>query len=399
MRKTNSGPLACPLVGLLFACALASACQRAPEVAREHLRRGDAELAEGHYAQALAAYSHAREVAPADPDVQNAMMRARVHLIAESAARLNPDAFEDARYEASYLLEMDKPRAPVYLTALGNVLLRQGDIEAAKIKFAEALAVDSNSALAHTALGLALMSRKESASQAKTQFELALKAKPTDAGALIGLGQIEVAEGNLAGAADHFEAALRVRDDLEARLGLASARAQQQKHADAIPHFQRAVELAPKNADALGGLGQSLLAVGKAADAERALRAAIEARRDPNTLIALGFALSQQKKAGSALDVFLAVLADDPSSPPALFGAGSANEDLGRKEQAIELYRRLLAIEPNGPARSAVADLQRDAQKRLNALAPPEPADKDEKKEAPKQPARAPVRRNNEVVF
>lgn len=340
------------------------------------MKRGDAALAEGRYAQALAAYSHARELAPTDPAVQRAMMQARVHLIAESAARISPDALDDARYEAQYLLDNDKDRAHVYLTALGNVLFRQGDVEGAKVKLAEAIKADPASPLAHAALGAVLMSRNDSASasQAKAEFELALKVKPDFVGALVGLGKIKLAEGDLPGAVDRLEAALRAGDDFGVRMALGRARVLQQRAGDAAAHFQRAVELDPKSPDALSALGQALVNAGRPEDAERALRAAILARPDVESSIALGFALARQRKSEQALAVFGQVLSNDPAAAPALYGAGTTSEDLGRKEQALEYYRRLLAIPAAGPERQMIVDLQRDAQGRSAALSAAAPS-------------------------
>jgi tetratricopeptide (TPR) repeat protein len=353
---------------LLLVSSLGLACNQAPELSREHLRRGDAALAEGHYAQALAAYGHARDIAPSDPEVQRAMMRARVHLIAERAARLNPDALEDARYEASFLLETDKPRAPIYLTALGNVLARQGDSDGAKVKFAEAIAIDPTSALAHTALGIELMKRKETASQAKTELLLALKSRPSGFETLAALGQLELGEGDLVGGADHLESALKISDDFEVRMALGNARVAQQKPAQAAVSFQRAVELNPKSVEALSALGQALLKADRPAEAERALVAAAQMRPGPEVETALGFALVRQKKAAAALGVFSRLLAQDERSAPALFGAGSASEELGQKEQAVAFYQRLVALPPGGPEHQS--NLQREAQNRVAALAP-----------------------------
>ncbi len=364
-RRSLARGLRATTVALL--ASLAWACSAPPEDAFAHLRRGDAALAEGRYAQALAAYGHARELAPTDASVQRAMMRARVHLVAEDAARIAPDAFEDARYEAGVLLESDKPRAHVYLTALGNVLLRQGDVEGAKVKFAEALAADASSPLAHTALALVLMSRKEGAAQAKAELELALKARPGHPKALIALGQLLLAEGDATGASARLEEALRAGDDFGARMALGNARSQQQKPAEAAEQFQRAAQLDPKSAEALGALGQALLGAGRPEDAERALRASAQLRPDTGTATALGFALAQQKRTDQALGIFAQVLAEDAGAASALYGAGMASEVLGKNDQALDYYRRLLGLGSRGKDRQLV-DLQREAQGRVTAL-------------------------------
>src|SRR4051812_37616311 len=99
----------------VIASALACACTQTPELVLEHTRRGDALLAEGKYAQAIAAYNHARDLAPHDAMVQRALMRARVHALAENPARLVPEAIDEARYEAQLMADLDKPREAVYL--------------------------------------------------------------------------------------------------------------------------------------------------------------------------------------------------------------------------------------------------------------------------------------------
>ncbi len=365
-----SGSLLVRAAALAVTLALA-ACKASPDLAEEHLRRGDAALAQGHYAQALAAYGHAREIAPSDSIVQRAMMVARVHLIAESAARIAPEAIEDARYEATLLLDGDKARAHVYLTALGNILLRQGDIEGAKAKYKEAIAADPRSALAHTALGLALMARKEDAALAKAEFALSLQVKPADARALTGLGQMELAEGDVARAVDHLEAALRVSDDFEARMALGTAHLRRQQPEGAVPHFRRAAEMDPKNAAAFASLGQALLAANDPEQAERALRASLELRPDVDTEVAFGYSLARQKKTEAALATFLHILSADPLDPSALHGAGVTSEELGRKDQAIDLFRRLVSLPPGGSQAKLLADLQRSATTHLAALAPP----------------------------
>lgn len=374
--------------GALLAVLFSAACGQTPALEEEHLRRGDAALAEGRYAAALTAYNHARDLAPTDPGVQRGLMRARVHLVAESASRLASDALEDARYEAQLLLDTDKARAPVYLTALANVLYRQGDVEGAKRKLTQALEIDSGSVLAHTALGVISMSRKEGAAQAKVELEAALKTKPDHAPALVALGQIKLAEGDLVAAVDRFEAALRVADDFTARMALGSARVQQQKPEQAIEHFQRAVQLDPKSAEARSSLGQALLSANRADEAERALRTAVQLEPEPTTQIALGFALVREKKLDQARALFGRILVQDPGAAGALFGAGMASEELGHKEEALAYYQRLLSIPSAGRERQMLADIQRDAQSRVASLTATAPSASAGAAKAPPAPAK-----------
>ncbi|MDI3282671.1 tetratricopeptide repeat protein [Polyangium sp. 15x6] len=369
-RRTAARAAACQaaLRPLLLVAALAGGCDALPDLAVTHLDRGDRALAEGRYGEALAAYAHAHELAPHDPRVQRAQMRARVSLMAESPARVAADALEDVAYEAEFLRRTEKDVDAVCLTALGNVLARRGDREGARLKFAEAVKADPNSYAAHAALGALLVGRPEAAAEAKAALEQALALRPGASGPLAGLGKIKLAEGDVPGAIERFVAALKAGDDFGTRLALGNARLQQGKHVEAAADLSRAVQMDPRSPEALGLLGQALLGAGKLDEAERALRASLELRPEAGTSIALGFTLSRQKKSLEALDVLERVLAADPFAPPALFGVGMANQDLGRTEQALAAFRRLLALPLEGPQKQAVADLQREAKGRVEVL-------------------------------
>jgi cytochrome c-type biogenesis protein CcmH/NrfG len=358
---------ALPLCIAMAMAAMACTDERAGAV--EHLRRGDAALAEGRYARALAAYNHARELAPADAEVQLALMRARAHVVADQPARITAEAAEEIRYELDVLLDKDKAHTAAYLTAQGNLLARLGDAEAAKAKLAEALKADPTSPLAHTALAMVLAGQKDGSSAAKGELEAALRAKPDHVSALVALAQIKQAEGDVAGAADRLEAALRVGEDFGARMMLGQVRSQQHKPAEAADQYQRAVQLDPRNPDALSAWGQALSNAGKLDEAERALRASSQFRPDGPTLVALGFVLTRQRKSAQALGIFTQILAQEDRHPSALFGAGVASEDLGQKDKAIDYYKRLLALPPpEGPQRNAVLEMSKDAQSRLSDL-------------------------------
>jgi tetratricopeptide (TPR) repeat protein len=353
------------VLSLLSIGLLLAACD---DAVGEHRRRGEAAMAAGQYADAFTAFSHARELAPHDAAVQRGIMRARAYAIAEQPGRVNPEVLDDARYEAQLLADTDKPHEAVYLTALGNVLARKGDLGGARAKIDAALKSDPASAVAHTALGLLLAGKRETAAKARVELEAALKTKPDHAPALVALGQIELGEGDAAGAASHLEAALRAGDDVPALVLLGKARLQQQRPAEAVEQLRRAADLDPRNADALGTLGQALLAMGKADEAERALRAAAQLHSDEPTQIALGFALVHQRKLDPALGVFAQVLAGNGAAAPALFGAASASEGLGKNPQALDLYKRLLALPAEGSQKPVVLDLQKEARGHVAAL-------------------------------
>lgn len=364
-------------VCVTLALALCAGCTGEPDLLAEHLRRGDEALAAGRYIEAMAAYGHAHELAPTSSRVQRAQMWARVHLMADSPDQVGAEALEGIAYEARLLLATDKlepARQAVCLAAMGNVLARRGNEEGARAKLDEAVKVDPASAIAHAALGVLLGARRDQAAAAKLELERALQLSPESVPALVGLAQIQLADGDLDGAAARLEAALRLRDDTSVRALLGRTRLQQGKHAEAAALLERATSADPKSADAWSGLGQALLGQGRPDEAERALRTAMSLRSDEPTAIALGFALSRLRKHEQALGVFGQILAQNATAAPALFGAAVASEDLGRGEQALDFYRRVLALPAEGPQKALVVDLQKEARGRAAALAAPPPS-------------------------
>jgi tetratricopeptide (TPR) repeat protein len=355
------------LLGLSVLAALSlGACNQPSDLALDHIRRGDAAIAAGRYTQALIAFNHARDLMPSDPNVQRALMRGRAFLLADQPARLGADAVEEERYEVQVLLDTDPPRQAAYLTAMGNILGHGGDLEGARAKYAEALKADPGSPLAHTALGLTLLSRKETLEQAKAEFDAALKTSPEHVAALVGLAQVKAAEGDPGGAAEKLEAALKLVDDFGSRMLLGQIRTQQGKAQEAMEQFQRAAQLEPKNGDALLSLGQALLGAGKPEEAERPLRSAYQIRNDEASSMALGYALMRQHKAEPALGLFTQILGQNATSVPALFGAASTSEDLGKKTEAMDYFRRTVA--QGAEQKGAPPELKQEAQKHLDAL-------------------------------
>lgn len=349
---------------------LVAGCDKPSNALDEHMRRGDMAITEGHYAQALSAYAHAHELAPTDARVQRAQMRARVFLLANHPSRVAQEALEDLAYEAALIRDTEPTLAAVCLTALGHVFARRGDLERAKAKLQEAIKADEQSPVPHIALGMVSMNEPGGLATAKIEFELALQRKPDAIGALVGLGQVKLAEGDLVGAIDKLEAAALREDDLSVRLALGTARLRQGKHAEAARELRRALAFDPKNADTQSALGQALLGLGQFDGAEELLTAANQTRRDSSTAIALGYTLVKLEQFDRALAIFGPVLAKDPQVAPALFGAAMALERLGRTPEAMIKYRQLLAIPAEGPQKSAILDLQKEAQGRVNALTP-----------------------------
>ena len=96
-------------------------------------------------------------------------------------------------------------------------------------------------------------------------------------------------------------------------------------------------------------LGESLEAAGMRAEAERALRRAVEI--DPRSVsgrTSFGTFLQKSGQLREAEEVYRAVLQTDPDHYPALFNLATLLWSAGRRDEAAALYRRYLDLAPDG---------------------------------------------------
>ena len=337
--------------------------------ALNHIARGDRSLAEGRYPEAVIAYGRAQRIEPQSAAADLGLTRARVHGVADDIARLRDEHVDELRYDTSFLLERDPRSAAACHVALGHLAARRGDSSAARTHYEEALKVDAASPLAHTAIGNALLNEKDGVTRAAASFEAALKSRAGHVGALIGLAKIALGKGDVEQAVRHLNAALATRDDYSAHLLLGNVQVRQKNLTDGIAHLERAVKLEPQSAEALRSLGQALMAADRSADAERPLRAAIQIAEDLEAAAALGFSLARQRKQAAALEAFMQVLSRAPDHPLALFGAGVALEELGKRDDAASTYKKLLSLKaPPGREVPGLGQVQEDAKQRLAGL-------------------------------
>lgn len=370
--KSSAAPLllAVLLLGLPLGAHLwMSLGDRLMSPAITHIARGDRALAEGRYTEAIIAYGRAQRIEPKSSAADLGLTRARVHAVADDVTRLRDQPEDELRHDTSFLLERDPRSTAASHVALGHLAARRGDPAAAKSHYDRALQSDAASPLAQTALGNTYLDEKDGAAKASSAFEAALKSRPGHVGALLGLARIALAKGDAEQAVRHLNAALAARDDYSAHLLLGNLKIRQKNLTDGLAHLERAVKLEPQSAEALRSLGQALLAADRSADAERPLRAAVQISDDLEAATALGFSLSRQRKQAAALDVFMQVLARAPESPLALFGAGVAFEELGKRDEAANAYKKLLGLKaPPGRETPGLEQVQEDAKQRLAAL-------------------------------
>ncbi len=199
---------------------------------------------------------------------------------------------------------------------LGVALLKKGQVDEAVAQLRKAAELDPYDAMAHDNLGVAFR-RKGMTNEALAEFQLALSIKPDDISARFNFGQALLRAGRTDEAIAQFGKILESEpENYEARRRLGSVLGRLGRTDEALVQFQRAVELQPNNADAENDLGAALFTLGKFTEAVACFQRSLEIR--PNSADVhnnLGNAYLRMGRVDAAVGQFKRALALDPSDP------------------------------------------------------------------------------------
>src|SRR5437867_2765781 len=142
---------------------------------------------------------------------------------------------------------------------------------------------------------------------------------------------------------------------------LGVVRADQSKLAEAIEHYQRALQMRPDYADAYFNLGNALFQQGKLAEASDHYRQALAIKRDhARAHNNWGVVLARQGKLAEAGDHFQAALHIGPDNADAHTNLGNALFQQGKLAEASDHFRQALRLKPDhAAARSGLVQAQR----------------------------------------
>ncbi len=196
------------------------------------------------------------------------------------------------------------PDAPVLLSASGGLplkqvspaqradaefrrgigLMQQGRIPEAIASYEMALQLDAGLQVARQALVALLLEGKRGA-DAERVLQEGLKARPEQTGFAMLLARLQVERGALEQATATLGKSLPYADDqADYQAFVAALLQRQERHKEAINHYQIALQLVPGNGVWLMGYGISLQAVQRNADAKEAFRRALDSQTLPPEL-------------------------------------------------------------------------------------------------------------------
>ncbi len=357
------------------AAALATfqaAAERAPTNPSLLHGLGNALYANGQIEQALAAYQAWAQVAPDDPDphlllgILYSQQQQAQDALAElqTAMRLTPCqeaahllmgrvyfqqqdlAQAAAAYQAALAIN---PRRADAWYVLGALRWQLDDLPAAQIALLEATRRDPTLTAAFFTLGRVYFDQGKF-DNAVASYRQAAALQPGDASNHLALAHAYERLQEWDDAAAAYLAALAQQEDASTHLYLGLVRVQQGQLDAAATEIKRALALDPADALAHASLGDVYLLQGQPDMAADAYRQAI--RADDQSLYhqQLATALARQGKTAEAITAYQEAVARDSRNVAAYTGLGDLLGQVNRLDEAAAAYRQALALAANAPA-------------------------------------------------
>ena len=321
----------------------------------------EVQLAAGAAAQAVATWERVEKL---EPSARAAFGSARAKFAAGDAAA------------AATLAKLTLTRHPAHvgarlLVARIDAQSRTGEAQGIgtieSVLKSPGLASPEEVIAAETLLGDIHMARGQIA-VAEAAYTRALKVRPTDAPALVGLGETLFRSGRYADALARFEAATQANaTNVAAKIGAAKSKLLLERIEDAVRILAELTQGSPKDATIAYWYGRALEAASDGDRANAVYRKAIETAPPTNELVNVYVALATLQNArGQAEDAQKTLAAAKqklPDSGPLHRGLGHLALEQGRLPEATSELQRALALDDDLSARFDLGIALRRSQK------------------------------------
>jgi tetratricopeptide (TPR) repeat protein len=298
---------------------------------------------------APAAPAAAAEAHAAGGPTRGPVLAAVIYIQRGDAHRINSEYAEAlADYTTALGLE---PANVAVLVQRGQVQLLLGNKQEAIADFTAALRLDPNHAQAHCYRGKALADLGD-LDEAIGDFTEALRLDPQYAWAHHYLGEVHAARKSYDRALAGFSEALRLNALVTiSHLRRGDVYAQRREFERAIADYNNALQLDPRNALAYLGRGAAYRELGKLEPAESDLTRALELDgANPRILFERGVLFQQQGNHGRALLDFNAAVAHQADFTEAYFRRALSHEALGDAERELADFAEVLRLDPSHAA-------------------------------------------------
>ena len=255
-----------------------------------------------------------------------------------------------ARGAADLALQLD-PSCGLAHATRGYIWLDEKNPRSAAIEFAAALRGRPEDGVAQIGLATAYQQQGQR-DKAIEAFRQGLRQRQDDAAARLALANLLLERGDFSLAAVEYRAVLSRRPGLaEAHFGLGHVYAKLGDLSAAIGSYREGVQRKPDDAAVRFALGMTL---GRQGDIDGAIaeqRRAVRLKpHDPEYRHHLGYLLSLKGELGEALAEYQAGLHLTPQDVPLHLKIGDLLQKQGDKEGAMRAYRMAASLKPNEPA-------------------------------------------------
>jgi tetratricopeptide (TPR) repeat protein len=231
---------------------------------------------------------------------------------------------------------------------LGAALFKVGQLSEAKAQYQIALRIEPAYADAQNNLGTVL-AQEGDLNNAIDQFKKALQNKPGSASAHCNFGDALLQSNRPSEAMAQYQAALQIDPGFaEAHNGLGNVLRKQGELGPAIAQFQQAVQNEPDKAEIRYNFGNTLLQAGRVADAIEQYQAAL--RINPNFAEVhntLGTVFSRQGNLSSAIEQFQSALRITPHDAEVHYNLGNALFNERQITEAMAQYQEAVRLKPD----------------------------------------------------
>jgi len=187
--------------------------------------------------------------------------------------------------------------------------------------------------------------------EAKAQFDLVLKDDPQSVQALIGMANLLVEDGRSDDVIALCKRTLSLDErNAQAHTLLGEVYAAEKKPAEALPHFEKAVEIQPKLTRNRLNLAGALTEVGQYGRAEALLQEIVKDHpKFPFAHYNLGLLYEEQRRLEEARAAYAAEVSAHPQHFKARFNLGKVLFELGDRPGSLEQMREVVRIAPKQP--------------------------------------------------
>jgi len=240
-----------------------------------------------------------------------------------------------------------------------RVVTRNRDWRDDVVLYTKTLAVSPDSYHIRNNLGTVYWKQGQ-AEAAKREWREALKLAPRNAIILNNLGLAETKQKRYTEAVEYLQRAMRLKPSYtDPHLNLGAAYEEMGRRAEAELQLRAAVALAPLNVDARNRLGKLYFETGRLAEAEEQFRRSVESEPNATGFSGLGDIYLGRGERARAEQAFREAVAVAPFDSHAHFSLGELCAADGRTAEAIREYQAGLETDPtNAQARAALQKLR-----------------------------------------